>query len=126
MIQIDVTKSNAEMPPNLPQKLISLFKIPEIHVQTEFSTQDRALTATLRSNDCHGPIKAKLHSFAWQLASSELTTNQTVVNGDENAVVNSELTTVNWSERHFRSFLSHLPCPNGDRAMMARPGACHL
>jgi hypothetical protein len=55
MIQIDVTKSNAEMPPNLPQKLISLFKIPEIHVQTEFSTQDRVLTATLRSNDCHGP-----------------------------------------------------------------------
>lgn len=66
----------------------------------------------------HSNIKAKLHSSAWELASSELTTNQTLVNGDENAVVNSGLTTVKWSERHFRAFLSHLPCPNGDRAVM--------
>ncbi len=58
MIQIDVTKRDAEMPPNLPQKLISLFKIPENHVQTGFSTQDRMLTATFRSNDCHDPLPA--------------------------------------------------------------------
>ena len=33
-------------------------------------------------------------------------------------IVTQDVTKVTWSETHFRSFLSALPCPNGDRAAM--------
>ena len=37
--QIDVTKKDAEMTSNLPQELVSSFKIPGIRVRTAFLTQ---------------------------------------------------------------------------------------
>jgi len=56
----------------------------------------------------HKRIKDQLHPTAWRL-----TRNCVLVNGNEKHLVNSELTVVNWRERHFRALLSHLS-PNGD------------
>lgn len=72
----------------------------------------------------YAKIKAELHPRAWQMARCELTKDRASVNRDDDGVVNLELTKVNWSESHFRPFLQHIPCPNGDRATMrAQVGA---
>ncbi len=57
-------------------------------------------------------IKEKLHRKSWDLA--RFTKNQTSVNPDMEVSVNREFTNVNWTEGHFRAFLSALPYTNGN------------
>lgn len=63
-------------------------------------------------------VRALLHPRAWVTAKSGLTRIAGDVNAEDEGPVNHELTNVNWSESHFRALLAHIPCPNGDRAMM--------
>jgi site-specific DNA-methyltransferase (adenine-specific) len=67
----------------------------------------------------HRNIKTLLHPLAWGRAVG-VTTNMNVVTDSEVDVVTSTVTKVTqlWNERQFRTFLSHLPCPEGDRAAM--------
>jgi len=62
-------------------------------------------------------IKSELHPLAWSLARWS-TTIAEYVDGIELGIVDPKSTNVDWLESHFRSLLSALPCPNGDRAMM--------
>jgi 16S rRNA G966 N2-methylase RsmD len=85
--------------------------------------EGKAIAAELRWNNAarvtqHKDIKEHLHPRAWTLARAELTRSAAVVNNDDDDRVNQELTQVNWTEKAFRAFLSHLPCPLGDRAAM--------
>lgn len=73
---------------------------------------------TKQQVDQYTSIKTKLHPRAWTLAAYGSTTNPSLVDSVESDVVDSASTKVDWKETHFRSFLSHLPCPNGDRAIM--------
>lgn len=57
-------------------------------------------------------IKRLLHPTAWDCA--RLTKTPLSVNAASDGVVNSELTNVNWSESHFRSFLTELPYRDND------------
>lgn len=65
-------------------------------------------------------IKTKLHSLAWSTARYGLTKNADQGKNEQNTLVNQELTKVNFTERHFRDFLSALPYANGsaNRATM--------
>ncbi len=68
----------------------------------------------------HRNIKKNLHPRSWRLATEGVTRNHEFVTIEENPLVTTDVTIVtsDWKESHFRAFLSHLPCPNGDRAMM--------
>ncbi|HSG61638.1 MAG TPA: DNA methyltransferase [Pseudomonadales bacterium] len=68
--------------------------------------------------DQYKTIKDTLHVAAWRIVRSLSTKNQPLVDGDEKSVVDQKSTTVDWKESHFRAFLKHLPCPNGDRNIM--------
>jgi hypothetical protein len=57
MRQVDVTKKGAELFSNLPQKLVSSFKISEIRAQMAILRHYKILSVGFRSIDCHGPIK---------------------------------------------------------------------
>jgi len=72
----------------------------------------------------HKLIKDRLHRLAWGMARNS-TRNRDAVDNGIFASVDSKSTIVDWSESHFRAFLKHLPCPNGDRSTQAlTPGLC--
>lgn len=56
----------------------------------------------------YGNIKSKLHQKNWDLAKTGINKKLNFVNGDDDDLVNQELTIVNWSESHFRALLAHL------------------
>lgn len=59
-------------------------------------------------------IKDGLHPKSWSV-----TKNSSLVTDGENESVTQGVTKVTpWRETHFRAFLKHLPCPNGDRNLM--------
>lgn len=65
----------------------------------------------------HSNIKALLHPISWNTA--RFTNHAQVENGADAPFVNGEFTKVNWSESHFRAFLSELPYRDNDtRATM--------
>lgn len=66
----------------------------------------------------YGNIKRLLHERAWNAA--RLTKISTAVNSDDDQSVNFQLTTVNWNERQFRSFLSELPLGKTNRRATMR------
>ena len=56
MRQGDVAKKATELFSNMPQKLVSSFKIPKNCVQMVFLTHDKVLSVGFRSIDSHTPI----------------------------------------------------------------------
>lgn len=102
-----------------------VFDYAELCAQLSPGTKDDSIADLLGWNNrqtviYHRNIKNLLHRQAWELATGGVTKNSEVVTPDADDVVTPDVTrvTAEWKERHFRSFLSHLPCPNGDHAIM--------
>ena len=60
----------------------------------------------------HLKVRTDLHPRAWDLARRDITKNPDVVIDEDADVVISDITTVIWTERHFRALLKYLPCPD--------------
>ena len=106
-----------------------VFDYAELCAQLSATCKDDDIATLLGWNNrqivtYHRNIKTLLHTQAWNLALG-VTRNPTAVTPAEKSVVTSEVTNVTpeWKESHFRAFLAHLPCPNGDRALMRAWGS---
>ncbi len=86
--------------------------------RTAYATGIDALGWSAEMVTRHKNIKTNLCDAALSIA--KLTRGNDFVNADENCLVNSKLTIVNFAESHIRAFLKELPydCSNPDRNIM--------
>lgn len=66
----------------------------------------------------YAAIRSQLHSRAWAIAHVPNFQVDGTNADDDLGTSDVPKGTVQWSESHFRALLQHLPCPNGDNAMM--------